>query len=283
MSQAFYTDAQQSQVRRVIPELIDSRELLFDLIWKDVRVRYRYATMGFLWAVLEPLFMMIVLTFVFSFVFKGKVEAHGIATGPAYAVFILSGLIPWQFFSTSISTATRSLVDNRTLITKVRFPREVVPLSSVGVATVNLAIGSVLMLLVYAVLMKQLPGIAVLWLPVIFSIQLMLVIGLALLLSCANAPFRDVAYMTDAALLFGFYATPIFYPPELVQRELPGWYAAYMLNPMASLITAYRQVLFDNHFPDLSLLIAPVLIAIIVLAIGVVIFRRNAPLLADRL
>lgn len=283
MGKLFYTNAHQHQLLRVVPDLIRGRELLMDLVWKDVRVRYRYALMGFLWAVLEPLLMMVILTFVFSVAFKGRAEEHGIVTGRGYAVFILCGLVPWQFLSTALTSATRSLVDNANLVKKVYLPREVVPLAAVGVALVNLVIGAVLLVVVYVVLMGQLPGAGLVWLPVVFVIQLVLVAGLGLLLSCAHAHFRDVAYMVDAGLLFGFYATPIFYPPSLVEQAFPSLYRWYMLNPMAGLVTAYRQVLFDNRFPELGLVLWPAAVAVGLLVLGTVVFRRNAPTLSDNL
>lgn len=283
MSRPFYTNAHQSQVSRILPDLIRGRELLMDLVWKDVRVRYRYALMGFFWAILEPLLMMAILTFVFSVVFRGRIEEHGIETGRGYAVFILCGLVPWQFFSTALTSATRSIVDNGNLVKKAYLPREVVPLAAVGVALVNLVIGAALLVVVYTILLRTLPGLGLIWLPVIFAVQLILVAGLGLLLSCAHVLFRDVGYMVDAAILFGFYATPIFYPPSWVEGAFPRLYPVYMLNPMAGLITAYRQVLFDNRFPDPGLILWPMGVALALLVLGAVVFRKNSPTLADNL
>lgn len=283
MSKVFYTNAHQHQLLRVIPDLIRCRELLLDLVWKEVRVRYRYTIMGFLWAILEPLAMMLILTLVFSYAFRARIEEYGIEAGREVAVFILSGLIPWQFFSTALSSATRSLVDNRTLVQKVHFPREVVPIAAVGVALVNLVIGAFLLLAVFVILMNTLPGSGLLWLPIIFAIQLILVLGLGLLLSAVNAAYRDVAYMVDAALLFGFYATPIFYPPSMVEEALPRFYSIYMLNPMAGLVTAYRNALFDNQPPTLELLGWPALVAVVFLILGAIVFRKKAPFMADNL
>jgi len=289
MSNTFYTNAHQSQIQRLIPDLIRARQLLMDLIWKDIRVRYRYAAMGFAWAILEPLIMMLVLTFVFSVVLKLRFDEMGAGGGPGYAaVFILTGLIAWQFLATSLTSATTSLVDNRSLITKVNFPREVIPLATIGVAIVNLAVGSLLLLVLYLLLVGGFPGLGLIWLVVVFLIQLALVMGLALLCSTFNASFRDVSYMVNAALLFGFYATPVFYQPGLVRdaltdRGLEAFYPIYFLNPMAGLITGYRQALFDGRLPDLIYLAWPALCAAGVLALGIVMFRKRSPTLADQL
>ncbi len=289
MSNAFYTNAHQSQIQRLVPDLIRARQLLLDLIWKDIRVRYRYAAMGFAWAILEPLIMMLVLTFVFSVVLQLRFDEIGAGGGPGYdAVFILTGLIAWQFLATSLTSATTSLVDNRSLITKVNFPREVIPLATIGVAVVNLAIGSVLLLVLYLLLVEGIPGPGLLWVVPVFLIQLGIVVGLALICSTYNASFRDISYMVNATLLFGFYATPIFYQPSLVRGALTeggleSFYPMYFMNPMAGLIMAYRQALFEGRLPDLVYLAWPAVCAAGLLALGIVAFRKRSPTLADQL
>ena len=289
MSNTLYTNAQQGQLRRLLPDLIRARQLLFDLIWKDIRIRYRYAVIGFAWAVLEPLFMMLVLTFVFSFVFKLDFGRLGSDAGHGFnAVFILTGLLAWQFLATSLTAATSSLVDNEDLVTKVGFPREVIPLSTIGVATVNLAIGGVLLLALYALFVGSFPGMGLAWLLVVFAIQLALVVGLGLVCSTFNAYFRDVSYMVNAVLLFGFYATPIFYEPSLVREVLSdqglSWLTTvYYANPMVGLITSYRTILFEGGTPAVSVLWWPVVSSIAIFLFGAVTFRRHSPTIADEL
>ncbi len=283
MEPAYYTNAQAGRLARVIPDLVRSRQLLFDLVAKDLKVRYRYALMGVLWAVLEPLFMMLVLTFVFSIVFKERMASFGIENGRAYAAFILAGLIPWQFFAAAVSSATTSLVDNRTLVQKVYFPREVVPLSAIGVAVVNFLIGAVLLLIVSAALTGKLPGENVVWIPLIFAIQFGFIVGLALIFSTLNAVFRDIAYMVEAGILFGFYATPILYPPELVQESFPRLYWLFMANPMASIVTAYRQAFLENQTPEPVYLVWSAVVAAAALGYGAWLFRKRAPMVVDTL
>lgn len=282
MSKPVYTNAQQREILRVFPELVRARELLLDLVWKDLRVRYRYAFMGFFWAILEPLLMTLILTFVFSYVFRARIERLGIESGPGYAVFILAGLIPWQFLSASLTTGTRSLVENRNLVQKLYFPREIIPLATVGNAMVNLAIGFVLLMILFTLLVQP-PGIGALYMIALMSIQLAMTVGLVLLLSCANVLFRDVSYMVEVAILFGFYGTPVFYPPSLVAENAPGWYALYMLNPMAGLLTTYRDVLWHNTLSDWTLLVSPVVCAVLFLGLGLWWFRRNSPEFSDYL
>ena len=289
MSSEFYTNTQQGQIRRVIPDLIRSRQLLLDLIWKDIRVRYRYAAMGFLWAIIEPLIMMIVLTFVFSFMFQIRFEGlAGELGAKGSAVFILAGLIAWQFFSVGVSTATDSLIDNRTLITKVNFPREVIPIASIGVALVNLIIGGALLLLLYVLLLGNLPPATTLLIVPLLLMQGLLVVGFGLLLSCWNAQFRDVSYMVNALLLFGFYATPVIYSASFVhdrlaERSLEHLYPLLFINPMAGYISAYRELLFNGQLPSIQLIGWPFLCTILVLAAGIKVFRSQSPTISDKL
>jgi ABC-type polysaccharide/polyol phosphate export permease len=286
MSQAFYTDAQQGRILRVLPDLIGARQLLLDLVWKDIRVRYRYATMGFLWAVLEPLIMMAVLTLVFSqFLRMGEIEELGVTAPRHYAAFVLSGLIPWQFFSAGLAASTRSLIENRDLVKKAHFPREVIPFSAIGVALVNFLIGTIFLLGIFTVLMGRFPASGLVWVPLIFAIQFALLMGLGLLLSSVNAYFRDVAYMVDAALLFGFYATPILYWHSMIEGRLAPWaYSLYMFNPMAGIVTAYRLCLFGAEGQSVApTLVGPAIVAALAVVAGVVVFRKNTPVLADNL
>ena len=277
----YYTDTQQRQVRRIIPDLIRARELLLDLVWKDLRARYRYAAIGFLWAILEPLLMALILTFVFTVVFQMKT---GEDIGPAS--MILSGLITWQFLANSISSGTRSLIDNQNLIKKVYFPRETIPIASAGVNLVNLLIGFVILGVIFTIQGGSI-GLNIIWIPFLMGIELILIIGLSLFLSCLNAYYRDVGYMVNALLLFGFYASPVFYQLSLVTKELdkisPWLTKLYMLNPMAGLITAYRQVILYNRPPDMSILICPIVFALLSLFIGLFVFRRLAPTISDHL
>ncbi len=289
MSSETYTNTHQGRLSRVLPDLLAHRQLLLDLIGKDLRVRYRYALMGVAWAIIEPLLMMLVLTFVFSYVFQIRFDGlMGEADIRTTALVILSGLLAWQFFSNSLSTATESLVDNRSLITKVHFPREVIPLASIGVALVNTVIGSILFVIIYTTLLGTLPPLAILLIPFLFLIQLAIVIGLSLLTACLNAQFRDISYMVNALLMFGFYASPVFYEPALVQarlteRGLEHWYPLLFANPLCGLITAYREILFHHQLPSLNILAWPIICAVLVLGIGLKIFRHQSPTLADKL
>lgn len=284
MSRPFYTEAQQRRVLQVIPDLIRSRELLVDLVWKDLRVRYRRAVIGYMWAILDPLLMCLVLTFVFTQVFDLRNADPTIKTGKDFAALLLCALIPWQFFSNALTSSIQSVIEYRDLISKAYFPREVVPLSAVGTSTVNFSVAFAI-LLGLLVAFGRPPGLGILWVFIIIAIQFILVAGLALLLSCLYVHYRDVIRMVNVGIMFGFYATPIFYTLPMVERHFghgEHWlYYVYMANPMVGLVTAYRQALVYNQAPVAFHLLWPAFLAVLFLLLGVFAFRRRAGTMAD--
>lgn len=284
MSAPYYTSARQREVWRMLPELFRARELFFDLIRKDLRVRYRYAAMGFFWAVLEPVALMLILTLVFAVLLSGKVAFAEVPGAPPYAVDLLCGLVFWQFLATSLTAASSSLVNSQNLVQKVQFPREIIPLAAVGQALINLLIGFAALLVIHLALGGALHFMLAALLPV-FMIQFALVCGLALFASAAHVFYRDVGYIAGVAVAFGFYATPIFYRLEFVMDGgLPGWARMlYLANPMAGLITAYRDIFFLQQWPAWNLLLWPAALAFVLCAGGVWFFRRNAPIFSDYL
>jgi len=285
MSRAFYTSTQQQRLPRLVPDLIAHRGLLRDVVWKELRARYRNAMMGFLWAVLQPVLMMLILTFVFKYLLGEKLARAGLPSETLTPEFLLCGVVAWQFLSVALTCGANSLLENGELIKKVYFPREIIPIAAVVNCLVNLVIGFGTLLVVLAALRGITAiGLGILYIPFLFAIQFAMVIGLALLLAGLNVYYRDVGYMIDVLLTFGFYATPIFYPPGMVLDRLGnGIFQIYMLNPMANLITAYRQALLSNQFPDIALWVRPAIFALVVALLGAYLFRRNAPTFADYL
>ena len=284
MSSVVYSNVEGRGFGRELRILVRSRGLLWDLVSKDLRARYRNAVMGFVWAVLQPLLMMLILWFVFSKVFAGRLTSVSGKDHP-YILMLLTGLIFWQFFASALSRATTSLIDNADLIKKVYFPREIIPVSSMGNSVVNLAIGFAVLMVIYC-WKEGAPGIGLVYVGVIFAIQCVLLIGLSLLCSSLNVRFRDVGYGVEVMLMMGFYATPIFYAIEDVQHaaaNLPIVMSILALNPMSGIVTGYRDALLDNTFPSLATIGWPALCSIAVLIVGIAVFRRYSPTIADHL
>ena len=228
------------ETARRLADLRNYRELVRNLVVRDLKVRYKNSAFGFVWSLLNPLLMMIVLSVVFTLVFE---RATPVENFPA---FLIAGLIPWNFTSTSLSRAVNSVLENHHLIKKVFFPREVIPISVV-LANFGHFLLALPVLLVILMFLGVMPNLKVLLMPPLMLIHLELVLGIALLVSCVNVFYRDMGVAMDILLQAWFFATPIFYHHWI----LPIWLQKpAMVNPLAAIITAYRDVLVFGRFPD---------------------------------
>lgn len=246
-------------------ELFTHREILKNLVLRNLRVRYKGSTLGFLWTFLNPLLTMLIFYIVFSKIIKINIEQ--------YPLFLLSALLPWTFFSSSLTDAAHSIINNANLVKKIYFPREILPLSYVLSNFINFLFSLAVLLPILIVFRAG--GLRFIYfLPAILILHLIFTIGLALFLSCANVYFRDVSHFLGIILMFWFYLTPVFYSLDMVPQNLRS---IYILNPIASLITIYRNVLFEGKTPSAINLSISVLIFTITLLFGYFVFRRYEP------
>ena len=273
-------------------EALASRELLYNLTMREVRGKYKRTALGQLWSLANPLASMLVYTFVFSFIFRIQ-PAPGDPSGlNVFAVWLLCGLLPWLFFVNVVTSGTNSLVANAGLIEKVHFFRAVLPFSLVLSAVYNwlFEMGVLLVVLLIA------GSFFWPWLPLVAVVMILLALfaaGIALMLSVANVYFRDTEHLLTLLLQIWFYLTPIIYPIHLIteQSDRIGYLAGtqftlldiYRLNPMESFIAVFRQLLYDNRFPDADDLIRCMLWAALSISIGLVVFRKNEKGLAEAL
>ena len=223
-----------------IQSLIAAHELLYTWVRREFKVRYSQSMLGAIWAIVQPLSLMVIFSLVFSLVLK-------VPTGETpYPPFAYVGLLTWTLFSNALNFAIPSLVNNINLVSKIRFPREILPLSAILVSLIDFAITALVfvpMLVFYRVHISPL----VLFIPVILLLQVGFTFGLALLASAVNVFFRDIRFVIPLALQIWFYLTPIIYPADLV----PEWLRPlYFLNPMAVFIDSYRRLLFAHTWPD---------------------------------
>jgi ABC-type polysaccharide/polyol phosphate export permease len=284
MTEHEYSSRDARDPARAPLEILRARGLLLDLVRKDLRIRYRYAILGFLWAFLEPLALMLVLTLVFQILLPGRLGMGG-DSARHFALEILCGLLFWQFTAESLRGATSAIVEHPNLVQKVRFPREVLPLAAIGYPLFNLGVGLLILLMLQVLLLGKLPNIGQLWILPVLAVHAILLAGAGLLLSAAHTRFRDIGYIVGVSLLFGFYASPIFYDLRMVTASdaLPQWAQwVYLLNPMAEIITFARGVLLRGEL-DVALLGWPVLLAALLVPAGIVWFRRQSPLFSDYL
>jgi lipopolysaccharide transport system permease protein len=216
-------------------EVIRYRELLYMLAWRDVSVRYKQTALGVAWALLQPLLTMLVFTIFFGR-FAGLAGRTG---GVPYPLYVLAGLLPWTFFATSITNAASSLVTSASLVSKVYFPRLLVPLACVGVALVDLAV-SVLLLLALMAWYGVAPTLQVLAAPVALLGALLGAAGVGAFLSALAVSYRDVRYAVPFAVQIWMFVTPVIYPASVVPDR---WRALLWLNPMAGILEGFRASL----------------------------------------
>ena len=211
-------------------ELWNYRELLYFFIWRDIKVRYKQTAIGAAWAVLQPLLTMLVFS-----LFFGRL-AHIPSDGLPYPIFYYCALLPWMYYAAALQNATNTIVDNQRLITKVYFPRLILPLSSVLSGMVDFGI-SFLMLIVMMIYYGIRPTAAVLWIPAFLLLAVLTALGVGLWLSALNALYRDVKYVLPFLVQFWMFASPVAYPSSLVPEK---WRWLYGLNPMAGVIEGFR-------------------------------------------
>lgn len=252
-------------------ELWDYRELLYFLTWRDVKVRYKQTALGAAWAIIQPLFMMLVFSLFFGRL--AKIPSDGIP----YPIFTFCALLPWQLFAHALTESSNSLVANERLITKVYFPRLVVPMAAVlgGLVDFTVAFAILLVMMFYYGIV---PSWAIVTLPGFILLAVMTALGVGLWLSALNVKYRDVRYTINFLIQFWLFATPVAYPSSLVPAK---WRALYGLNPMAGVVEGFRWALLGKTEAPGAMLWVSVAVVIVILIGGLYYFRRMEQEFAD--
>jgi len=260
-------------ITKVLNEIIEYRELLWNLTLRDIRIRYKQSFLGMAWALFQPLSLMVIFTFVFS-----KVARIDTANVP-YPVFAYVGLVPWQLFSTGLMAATTSLVSNSSLVTKVYFPREVFPLAAIFSKLIDFLV-SISVLFALMVYFEVSFHRTILLMPFVLIVQLTFMLGIGFILSMGNLFYRDVGYIMNVLILIWMFVTSVIYPIQtnnaLAQRIL-------LLNPMTPIINAYRDVLLYGRVLNIPEFAPAVAISLGTLLSGVLWFHKAEYLFAERI
>jgi lipopolysaccharide transport system permease protein len=252
-------------------ELWRYRELLYFLTLRDVRLRYKQTALGVAWVVLQPVLTVAVFTVFFGKL--GKLPSDGVP----YALFVLAALLPWQLFAYALTQSSNSLVAEQRLITKVYFPRLIVPVASVLSGLVDFAVAFALLLAGMAVFGVA-PTWAVLAVPALVLFAVLTALAVGLWLSALNVQYRDVRYTIPFLTQFWLFASPVAYPASLVP---PAWRPVYGLNPMAGVVEGFRWALLGTAAPDWGLVAVSAAVVLLLLTGGVLYFRRMERTFAD--
>jgi len=254
-----------------LAELWAYRELLYFFVWRDIKVRYKQTVIGAAWAVLQPVLTMLVFSLFFGKL--AKIPSQGLP----YPIFYYSALLPWMYFATAMQGATSIVVDNQRVITKIYFPRVVLPIASVlsGLLDFGISFGVFLIMMVYY---GMVPTVAVVWLPAFLLLAILTALGVGLWLSALNALYRDVRYVVPFLVQFWMFASPVAYPSSLVPAK---WRWLYGLNPMAGVIEGFRWALTGHGQPPGPLLAASSAAVILLVLSGLVYYRAVEGTMAD--
>jgi lipopolysaccharide transport system permease protein len=258
-------------LRESFQSFLHYRELLLTWTVREIKGRYRQSALGFGWALIQPIVQILVISIIFGrFV---RVPSEGVP----YPVFSFVAILPWSFFASSITASIPSLLSNMDLITKIYFPREFIPLSSIVARFVDFCIASIVLvglLIFYSIPMKA----TLLYVPLILIIQIMLTIAIGLLGSAISVFLRDISFAIPLAMQVWMYASPVIYPMSLVPEK---WRLLYAINPMVGIIDSYRRVVLNGEPPDPLYLGISAAFAVVLCVISYIYFKRLELFMAD--
>lgn len=249
------------------------RELFYILSWRDIKVRYKQTVIGILWSVIRPLLTMIIFTLVFN-----KVAKIPAGLDAPYAIMVYAAMLPWTFFSTALTDASNSLISNTNLISKVYFPRMIVPVSSVITSLVDFGISSILMIGLY-IYYGYAPGWQILFLPFFLLLAFIASIGTGLFISALNVKYRDFRYIVPFIVQFGLYISPVGFNSNMVPEK---WRLLYSLNPMVGVIDGFRWCLLKGSQQlKVDTILISIAVSLIFLWLGIRQFRKMEKSFAD--
>lgn len=267
-----------NQNKHYFKDIWQFKGLFYFLAWRDVRVRYKQTTIGVAWAVIRPLLTILVLSLV-RFLFSSQ-QNQSIP----FPLLIAAGTLPWQFFSSAFSDASNSLVANSNLVSKVYFPRLIVPASAIIVCLIDFAVSFIIVLGIMAYY-QFIPGIQILYLPVFILLAIITALGSSLYIAALNVKYRDFRYVIPFIVQFGMYVSPVLFSSNelYANASIPAWAKnVYALNPMVCVIDGFRWCMFGEQVPvDTSKFLISVGVSIIMLLLGIITFRKMEKDFAD--
>lgn len=248
-----------------IKEIFSYNDMIKSMVKRELRGRYQKSVLGFLWSFISPLCQIAVFTVVFTFVFPSNI--------PKYYIYLMCGMIPWQFFTDSISQGAGCVIGNANMTTKIYFPREVLPISCVTAKFVNLLLS---MLVVFGFILFSGIGFSplIVLLPYALIIEYAIALGFSLLFASVTVYLRDMEYIVNVILMAWIWATPIMYAPEAVIAQYPWFETILRINPLTSVMYLYRDILYYHQFPAMVDIVLPLIWGVALLIIGEFVFKK---------
>jgi lipopolysaccharide transport system permease protein len=256
----------------MIKEIYAYREMIFSMVQKDLRGRYKGSFLGFLWTFINPLLQLLVYNLVFSIILRSGVDK--------YYLFLFVALIPWIFFSSAITGGSVSVIAQKDLVKKIYFPNEVIPISYVTSCFVNMLLGFVVVIGVVIYSGVHISPLALLCLPVVMIVEYFLSLGIAMITSAVTVYFRDLEHILTIIAMAWMYITPVVYDIEICPTEY-RW--IMHINPMTSVIIAFRDILYYGRVPEMMTLLEAVVLGVVFLLIGCLVFRKLKRRFAEEL
>ncbi len=252
------------------------RELLWQMVGREVKARYKQSILGYFWVILNPLAQMLVMSFAFSIILRIPTNA---ASNIPYSLFLFVGLLPWNLFSNSLSSSANSLVSSASLITKIYFPRTILVIATIIAKIVDFLF-SLLILIGYLIAFQIPISIHLIWVIPIFLIQQIFTLGLSLFLAASNLIYRDIQYLLGLVLTLWMYLTPIIYPSDIVPDNFK---ILFQLNPLSVIINAYRQTVLGGGEPNYTSLFIAFCVSLLTILIGLTYFKSREKIFADNI
>lgn len=244
-------------------EIYEYREMIFSLVKRDLRGRYKGSALGFLWTFINPLLQLLIYTMVFSVIMRSGIED--------YYIFLFVALVPWIFFSTSLTGGAGCIIAQQDMVKKIYFPREVLPIAHVTSQFINMLLSFIVIFVVLIFTRHPLHLKAILCLPIIMLVEYVLALGITMVVSAVTVYLRDVEYILGILTMAWQFLTPVMYSVDMVPEQMRG---IFFLNPMTPIIIAYRNILYDGTVPQLGTLLSASVIGIVILIVGWALFHH---------
>lgn len=245
----------------VFQEIYQYKSMIQSLVYRDLHGRYKGSFFGFLWTFINPLLQLIVYSIVFSIILRMGIENYGL--------FLFVALIPWIFFASSIQAGSSCIIDNANLVNKIYFPREILPISIVTSCFINMLYSFIIVIAAVIFYGENNVYINYIYLPILFAVEYIIVLGITLIVSAVTVYFRDLSHILSILLMMWQFLTPVFYPITMVPKE---YVYLFELNPMTNIISSYRDILFYNTVPDMLLLFQSFIYGLVLLFLGFIFF-----------